>query len=110
MSGCSIRICALVLLMAVFMAFTDSAATVAALLDDVSADQCCGLEDRGTAEKNIPCDVPNCNCSLCSSAAVLTDLPAMETPLLPPRLHQVASWRFHLKEFPRLIDYPPEAA
>lgn len=110
MLGSWLRIVALITLVAAVVVTSGALTTASALLAAPTPDRCCEGGARQSPEEQVPCTTPDCACSHCLSTAVLAELPVVEMRQAPAFVHPVLSCSYHPKEYPTLIEYPPEAA
>lgn len=103
-----LRIASLITLITVFTVLSGIVSTASALLSTNAVDACCDIDTRQDSGKKSPCATPDCVCTFCMAAVILSDLPAVKTSSSPILSHVSRPQRYHLQEPPNTIDYPPE--
>lgn len=103
-----LRIVSLITLIALFTVLSGIVSTASALLSTAAVDVCCDVDTQQDSEKKSPCTTPDCICTFCVTAVILSDIPAVELKTTPILSHLTMPHRYHLQEHPNTIDYPPE--
>jgi len=103
-----LRIVSLITVIALFTVLSGIVSTASALLSTNAVDVCCDVDTQQNSEKKSPCATPDCICTFCVTAVILSDVPAVKTNSAPILSHVSRPQRYHLQEPPNTIDYPPE--
>lgn len=103
-----LHIVSLITLIALFTVLSGIVSTASALLSTAAVDVCCDVDRQQDSEKKSPCTTPDCVCTFCMTAVILSDIPAVKTNSAPILSHGGMQQRYHLQEPSNTIDYPPE--
>ena len=103
------RIVSLAVLLMTFTVVSGVVSTASALLAADTVDVCCDGTTGGKENAAPPCTTPDCTCALCIHAAVLTNIPAVNSQPALSATYVGLLRHGNFQEHPPSIEYPPES-